>query len=95
MAPEQLLAETVDARSDLYAVGVVLYECLTGELPHQALNNISLIAKVLNNTPTAPNERNPEVPLLLSSLVMRLLHKDASGRPQSADELGVLLAQIA
>ena len=95
MAPEQLLAETVDARSDLYAVGVVLYECLTGELPHQALNNISLIAKVLNNTPTAPNERNPEVPPLLSSLVMRLLHKDASGRPQSADELGVLLAQIA
>ncbi|HTK56887.1 MAG TPA: protein kinase [Gemmatimonadales bacterium] len=95
MAPEQLLAETVDARSDLYAVGVVLYECLTGELPHQALNNVSLIAKVLNNTPVAPVERNPEVPPPLSALVMRLLHKDASGRPQSADELGVLLAQIA
>ena len=95
MAPEQLLAEQVDARSDLYAVGVVLYESLTGELPHQALNNISLIAKVLNNTPVAPIERNPDVPPLLSSLVMRLLHKDASGRPQSAEELGVLLAQIA
>jgi serine/threonine-protein kinase len=94
MAPEQLLAEQVDARSDLYAVGVVLYESLTGELPHQALNNISLIAKVLNNTPVAPIERNPEIPPLLSSLVMRLLNKDAAGRPQSADELGLLLAQI-
>ena len=95
MAPEQLLAETVDARSDLYAVGVVLYECLTGELPHLALNNVSLIAKVLHNTPMPPSERNPEVPPLLSALVMRLLDKDAGGRPQSADELGALLAQIA
>ncbi len=95
MAPEQLLAETVDARSDLYAVGVVLYECLTGAMPHQALNNVSLIAKVLNNVPTPPHERNPEVPPPLSSLVMRLLHKDPGARPQSADELGRLLAQIA
>ncbi|HET7041966.1 MAG TPA: protein kinase, partial [Gemmatimonadales bacterium] len=94
MAPEQLLAETVDARSDLYAVGVVLYECLTGELPHMALNNVSLIAKVLNNVPMPPGERNPEVPPLLSSLVMRLLHKEAGARPQSAEELGRLLAQI-
>ena len=95
MAPEQLLAETVDARSDLYAVGVVLYECLTGELPHMALNNVSLIAKVLNNVPMPPGERNPDVPPPLSALVMRLLDKDAGGRPQSAEELGRLLAQIA
>ena len=95
MAPEQLLAETVDARSDLYAVGVVLYECLTGELPHQALNNVSLIAKVLNNIPVSPQERNPDVPSLLSALVMRLLDKDAARRPADAEELGRLLAQIA
>lgn len=95
MAPEQLLAETVDARSDLYAVGVVLYECLTGKLPHEALNPISLIAKVLHQTPPSPHERDAEIPAPLSSLVMRLLDKDASGRPQSAGELGLLLAQIA
>ncbi len=94
MAPEQLLAETVDARSDLYAVGVVLYECLTGELPHQALNSISLIAKVLHQIPRSPHERNGEVPVLLSSLVMRLLSRDATDRPDSAATLGELLAQL-
>jgi CheY-like chemotaxis protein len=94
MAPEQLLAEQVDARSDLYAVGVVLYESLTGELPHQAMNNISLIAKVLHQTPASPHEREPQVPVPLSALVMRLLDKEPARRPQSAVELGELLAQL-
>ncbi|MFI5234772.1 MAG: protein kinase [Gemmatimonadales bacterium] len=94
MAPEQLLAEEVDARSDLYAAGIVLYECLTGTLPYEALNPISLIAKVLNQVPQSPQERNPEVPAPLSSLILRLMAKDAAERPQSAVELGELLAQL-
>ena len=94
MSPEQLLAETVDARSDLYAAGVVLYECLTGALPHEALNPISLIAKVLHQAPRSPHERNAEVPVLLSSLVMRLLSREATDRPDSAAALGELLAQL-
>ena len=94
MAPEQLLAETVDARSDLYAAGVVLYECLTGVLPYEAGNPLTLIARVLNQVPAAPHERIAEVPAPLSSLVMRLLAKDPAGRPQTAAELGELLAQI-
>ena len=94
MAPEQLMAEDVDARSDLFAAGVVLYECLTGVLPYDSVNPIALIAKVLNQVPRSPQEQNAEVPAPLSALVMRLLAKDAVGRPQSAAELGELLAQI-
>ena len=94
MAPEQLLAEEVDARSDLYAAGVVLYECLTGTLPYDSGNPIALIARVLNQVPATPQERNAEVPAPLSALVMQLLAKDPVGRPQTAMRLGELLAQI-
>lgn len=94
MAPEQLLAETVDARSDLYSAGIVLYECLTGSLPFIAASPIVLIAKVLNTVPPSPAAIVPEIPATLSSLVMRLISKEPDDRPQSAVELGELLAQI-
>jgi DNA-binding response OmpR family regulator len=94
MAPEQLLAEDVDARCDLYAVGVVLYECLTGVLPFEAPSPIALIAKVLHTTPVAPADRDAGVPLPLSALVMRLLDKEPGGRPGSAKELRELLAEL-
>jgi len=94
MAPEQLLDEAVDARSDLYATGVVLYECLTGALPFSAGSPIALIAKVLNSTPVPPRDAVEEVPGPLSSLVMRLIARNPAERPQSAVELGELLAQI-
>jgi DNA-binding response OmpR family regulator len=94
MAPEQLLAEEVDARSDLYGVGVVLYECLTGSLPFDAASPIALIAKVLHTAPIAPAVRDPSVPEPLSDLVMRLLDKEPAGRPASARELRELLAEL-
>jgi CheY-like chemotaxis protein len=94
MSPEQLLDENVDARSDLYSAGIVLYECLTGALPFEASSPIALIAKVLNTAPAAPAERTDDVSLPLSSLVMRLISKNPAERPQSADELGEMLAQI-
>jgi CheY-like chemotaxis protein len=94
MSPEQLLAEEVDARSDLYAVGVVLYECLTGVLPFEAASPIALIAKVLHTVPITPAERDGSVPLPLSGLVMRLLDKEPGGRPGSARELRELLAEL-
>jgi len=87
MAPEQLLAEEVDARSDLYSVGVILYECLTGKPPFEAKSPISLIAKVLNETAVAPEVVKPDVPHSISELVMRLLAKDPKERVQSAAAL--------
>ena len=92
MAPEQLLAEEVDARSDIYSVGVILYECLTGRPPFEAKSPISLIAKVLNDTAVAPEAVKPDVPHAISELVMRLLAKDPKERPQSAKALNEGLA---
>ena len=94
MAPEQLLDEEVDARSDLYAAGVVLYECLTGALPFEGSSPIALIAKVLNTIPRSPAERETGVPPALSALVMRLLDKDPAARPASAHELRGLLGEL-
>lgn len=94
MAPEQLLAEEMDARGDLYAVGVVLYECLIGKLPFEAASPIALIAKILNTVPVPPAERESGVPLPLSGLVMRLLNREPAGRPGSARELRELLGEL-
>ncbi|UCF19270.1 MAG: protein kinase [Gemmatimonadota bacterium] len=94
MSPEQLLAEPTDARSDLYSVGVVMYECLTGTLPFQANSTISLIGKVLNVEPSPPNVINLEVSPALSILILELLAKKPEERLGSARELRERLAQI-
>ncbi len=94
MAPEQLMAEEVDSRSDLYAAGVVLYECLTGRLPHAPGSLMSLIAKMLHEDPEPPMKLNPAIPPALSALVLRLLAKDPADRVQSATDLAKLLASI-
>ena len=94
MAPEQLMGDEIDARADIYAAGCVIYECLTGATPITAENQITLIAKLLEDTPIAPRVVNAEVPEALSDLVMRTLAKKADERPQSATELHDLLAAI-
>jgi serine/threonine protein kinase len=94
MAPEQLLADSIDARADLYAVGVVLFECLTGRLPFEARSTISLVAKVLNDPPPPPLDLNVEIPPPLSGLVLDLLAKKPDDRVQSARELSERLARL-
>ncbi|HLE56022.1 MAG TPA: serine/threonine-protein kinase, partial [Rhodothermia bacterium] len=94
MAPEQLLEEGADARSDLYSAGVVLYECLTGRPPYQAKSPISLIAKILHEVAEPPDVVSPDVPPAVSGLVMHLLAKDPDERIQSAAALSQMLATI-
>lgn len=91
MAPEQLLDEDVDARADLYAMGVVLYECLTGNRPIESESVVTLIARLLAEDPVPPSSVNPEVTRSLSALVMQLLARDRTARPPSA---GAVLAAI-
>jgi DNA-binding response OmpR family regulator len=95
MSPEQLLGEAVDARSDLYATGVVLYECLTGRIPFEASSAVTLIAKLLHEEPTPPAEVNRDIPPALSSLLVRLLAKKPEDRVQSAADLMQRLREIA
>ena len=95
MSPEQLLDEPVDVRSDLFSVGVVLYECLTGGVPFSAPTPVALIAKLLTDEPPSPAELNSEVPPAFSSLIMSLLATSPEERPASASVLAERLAEIA
>lgn len=94
MSPEQLLGEGLDSRSDLYSAGVVLYECLTGQLPFDADSAISLIAKVLSENPRQPGDIVADLPPPLGTLVMRLLAKRPEERLQSAAELREELSRM-
>ena len=94
MAPEQLLGDELDARADLYATGVVLYECLTGRVPITADTPITLIAKVLEEEPQPPRAVQSDVPAELSDLVMWVLAKEREKRPKSAAELHARLDAI-
>src|SRR6185436_7623812 len=87
MAPEQLLGDELDARADLYATGVVLYECLVGKVPITADTPVTLIARVLEEDPKPPLEVVPDIPRELSDLVMWVLAKERDKRPASAAEL--------
>ncbi len=94
MSPEQLRGEKVDGRSDLYAVGVVLFEMLAGRTPFEADSILGFAHKHMNEPPPSLSEvaRRQKVPKALEDLVQRLLAKDPADRPQSAGELSSALA---
>ena len=94
MSPEQLVGEEIDARADLYAAGVVMYECLVGQAPFEAPSAVALIGKVLTTEAKPPSAVTADIPPALSALVMRLLAKDRAQRPSSATELLGLLAEL-
>ncbi|HKG94887.1 MAG TPA: protein kinase [Gemmatimonadaceae bacterium] len=94
MPPEQLLGDELDARVDIYATGVLIYESLTGRLPHLSDSPITLIAKILEETPPAPRALDPDIPEALSALIMRTLSREREHRPRSAVELHDALAKI-
>jgi serine/threonine-protein kinase len=91
MAPEQLLGDALDARTDLYAVGVVLYECLTGNRPFSADTPEALAGLKLTGTYRPPHELNAEIPRKLSDVVMQLLARTRNERPASASVLHDML----
>jgi serine/threonine protein kinase len=95
MAPEQLMGEAVDARSDLYSAGMVLYECLAGRLPYDAATPMLLLAKRLSNAPEPLERVNPAVPAPVAALVMRLLAWAPDQRLASASELSREVARLA
>lgn len=94
MSPEQLRGDELDGRSDIYATGCVIYECLTGRVPLTADTPITLIGKVLEETPVSPERVYADIPASLSELVMWALEKDRDRRPRSAGDLYARLDQI-
>ena len=95
MPPEQALSGEVTPRSDLYALGAVLYEMVTGRPPFLGDDAVGVISQHIHTAPVAPSWHNPQVPRALESLILRLLAKDPAERPESAAGVRQQLATIA
>lgn len=91
MAPEQLCGQSVDARSDIYAAGAVLYEMAAGQRPFPQEQSSELIGAILHRTPELPSTRNRFVAPALERVVMKTLEKEPAQRYQSARELLIAL----
>ena len=87
MSPEQVAGKRADHRSDLFSLGVVLHEMLTGQAPFQADTVHGLMYQTLNSTPTAPSSRNPELPEIVDLIVAKALSKNVEERYQSAADI--------
>jgi eukaryotic-like serine/threonine-protein kinase len=94
MSPEQMAGRRVDGRSDLYSLGVMLYQLLTGDLPHRADSMATLLYEIANATAPDVRNRRPEVPEALAKVVARLLEKRPEQRHADGKQLAVELRAI-
>jgi serine/threonine protein kinase len=94
MSPEQATGEPLDGRTDLFSLGVVLYECATGRQPFLGKTSAVILSNILNRAPVAPIALNPELPLHLQEIINNCLEKDRELRYQSAAGLRADLKRL-
>ncbi|MGE0709983.1 MAG: protein kinase [Planctomycetota bacterium] len=93
MSPEQVLGKKVDQRADVYALGVILYHCLLGDLPHHGGDFASLGRQIVEAPPPAPRSLDPTLPRALEHACLRALAKDPADRFQDAGQLAAELEE--
>ncbi|MBL8957661.1 MAG: serine/threonine protein kinase, partial [Myxococcaceae bacterium] len=94
MAPEQVNAEAIDGRTDLYATGVMLFECVTGQRPFEAPTLVALLQKQLQAAPPWPSKLRPGLPSSLEQVILKALEKEPGRRYQSAGEMAEALRAL-
>jgi serine/threonine-protein kinase len=94
MSPEQIQGHELDGRSDVYAMGAIMYECVVGKPPFEAPNPVGVLSRHLSEEPVRPSQRSPlSVPAEADEIIMRCLEKDPNDRYQTAEELRQALIQ--
>lgn len=94
MSPEQARGEAIDGRSDLFSLGIVLYEMATGRAPFEGATAAVVFEGILTKDPPAPSQVRPEIPAALDRIIMRALEKDPARRYQNAAEIRADLQQM-
>lgn len=87
MSPEQIQGKRGDARTDIYALGIILYEMLTGRVPFNGDNPLAIMSQHMTSTPTPPRKINSSIPPSLEAVVLKSIRRDPSERYQTAGEL--------
>jgi serine/threonine protein kinase len=94
MSPEQVRAQHLDARTDLFSFGAVLYEMATGRMPFEGASPGETCGAILHRPPAAPSQVNPQVPPSLERIILKALEKDREVRYQHASELAADLRRV-